>query len=454
MNKKRTCGITCDLGVKIKNLHMKKTVFWLSAICCLIFTTGFQNAFAQGEQKSWSFSLDQARTFALENNRNMKKASLADMQAQTAKWAAIANYLPQSNASFSYNNYFGTNLEIMGRSIPMKPSGTMTLQVSQVVFNANAIVGMQLAKISKEMSEKAIQQTELSVKENVNTIYYSILVSEDNRDILKKNLENVRVLAKATHDKVKVGIGEQIEADQMDVTVANLENTLNITERNIELAYNSMRIILGVGVNDELKLTDKLSDLTAKRNSMDLMAEPFELGKNPDMQMSDLSLKLSEKQLNSAYAAMLPSVAAVYQHNELLMKSGFDMTMKNAIVLSASVPLFTGGKNAANVKKAKFALESTKLDNELAKDQLMIQDRQLKYNLNNAQSSYDIQKKNIEVSQRVFDNITKKYQQGLSSSLELTTANNNLLTAQSNYIASVLSLLDAQDALLKLHGEL
>ena len=65
-----------------------------------------------------------------------------------------------------------------------------------------------------------------------------------------------------------------------------------------------------------------------------------------------------------------------------------------------------------------------------------------------------LQKKNIEVSQRVFDNISKKYEQGLSSSLELTMANNNLLTAQSNYVNSVMSLLNAQDALQKLLGTL
>jgi len=78
----------------------------------------------------------------------------------------------------------------------------------------------------------------------------------------------------------------------------------------------------------------------------------------------------------------------------------------------------------------------------------------LRYNLKSAQESFELQKKNIEVSQRVFDNITKKYDQGLSSSIELITANNNLLTAQSNYVNSVMTLLSSQDALQKLLGTL
>jgi len=440
--------------INFERLKMKKTVIWTVIACCSFSTAIAQNSPAQGAAQSWSFSLDEARQFALEHNRNIQKAGLAVKEAQAAEWAAIANYLPQTNATMSYTNYMGTELNIMSSVIPMESSSTLTFQASQAVFNANVLVGIQLAKLSSQMSQKAVEQTGLTIKNNVNMAYYAILVSEDNKKILEKNLANVKVLAKATHDKVKVGIGEQTEADQMDVTVANLENTLQTTERTIEMAYNSMRLLLGVGVNDDLKLTDTLAQLTERRNSYELLATPFIVSNNTDMQLSDLNLELSKKQLKSTYASMLPSLSAVYQHNEKLVSSKFDMTMKNMFVLSASVPLLVGGKNAASVKKARFAVESSQLDNQLAKDQLLIQEKQLRYNLKSAQSAYNIQKKNIDVSQRVFDNITKKYEQGLSSSLELTTANNNLLTAQSNYINSVLSLLDAQDALLKLLGEL
>ncbi|MDD4712818.1 MAG: TolC family protein [Bacteroidales bacterium] len=432
---------------------MRKLFIWL-----LITSSTFTAVQAQGStapiQKSWSFSLDQAKDYALQYNRSMKKAGLASKQAQLAKWAAIANYLPQTSVSMMYNNYMGTELKLLEGMDPIKmvPTATATFQATQVIFNANVLVGIQLAELSKQMSENNFLQTELSIKQSVSTAYYSILVSEDNKRILEKNVENIRTLVKATHAKVGVGIGEQTEADQMDVTLANLENTLQSVNQNIELAYNSMHLILGIGVNDELKLTDPLNILTERCNSYELLAQPFELENNHDMKASELGLEMSKKQYDSSIASMLPSLAAVYQHNEKVMSGGFDMTMKNTLVLSASVPLVVGGKNVSGVKKARLAYESSRLDNDLAKDQLLLQEKQLRYNLKTAQTSYELQKKNIEVSQRVFDNITKKYEQGLSSSLELTTANNNLLTAQSNYINAVMSLLNAQDSLKKLLG--
>jgi len=437
---------------KFRILTMKKTFFWLLLACCSLTTVQAQEAPVQNEQKNWTFSLDQAKQHALENNRNMKKAGLAIEQAQAAKWIAIANYLPQSSVSMSYNNYLGANLEIFGQVIPMQESSTATIQVTQALFNANILVGIQLSELGRQMSQNMLKQTEQAIKQNVNIAYYSILVSEDNKSILEKNIENIRTLVKATHAKVDVGISEQTEADQMDITLANLENTLQSVERNIELAYNSMHLLLGIGVNDELKLTDPLLVLTERCNSYDLLSQPFQMENNPEMQASYLSLQMSKKQYDLSKATMLPSVTAIYQHNEKIMKSAFDMTMKNTLVISASMPLIVGGKNLAGVKKAKLGYLSSQLDNELAKDQLQLQEKQLRYNLKSTQASYEIQKKNIEVSQRVFNNITKKYEQGLSSSLELTMANNNLLTAQSNYISAVMNLLGAQDSLKKLLG--
>lgn len=419
-----------------------------------VFTTAqAQNAGNGTSPRSWSFSLEQAKEYALQHNKSIQQAGLALEQAEMAKWATLANYLPQGSLSINYQSYLtNDSISIGAFSIAMNPSSTMTFQITQALVNMNILVGVQLADIAKQIYANAIEQTELAVKQNVNIIYYSIIVSEFSESLLKKNLENIRTLANATRIKVNVGIGEATEADQMDVTVANLENTLQSTERNIEMAYNSLRLMLGVSPDDQLTLTSQLSEITNQTNTFDLLLEPFVLENNIDMKSSNLSLAMSEKQLTSSIYAHLPTVSAVYQRNEKLLTSAFDVTMKNTLVLSASVPLFTGGKNAANVKKARLALKSSQLDNELARDQLLIQEKQLRYNLKSALESFEIQKKNIEVSQRVFDNITRKYEQGLSSSLELTNANNNLLVAQSNYVSAVLSLLNAQDSLQKLLG--
>jgi outer membrane protein TolC len=439
-----------------KRTALKRRMIWV-VTCCWVFQGALaQTAIDTVASKTWSFTLQEAQTFALKHNRDMIKSGLAVRQSEAAKWAAIANYLPQVNASANYINYLGAQLEIkvFPQPIKMEPSSTLTFQATQLIFNANAVIGMQLANLGKQLAEVSVEQTEKTVRQNVNTAYYSILAAEDNKHLLEQNVANVRNLVKATHAKVAVGMGEQTEADQMDVMLANLENTLQATERTIEVAYNSFRLLLGLAAQDKVVLIDSLQAFSGKEEALALLVEPFDPGQNTELKLSKLSVVMKQKEVNSAKATFLPTIAAAYQYNEKLLKSSFDMTLKQNIVLSASMPLFSSFKNSANVKKAKYAYLSAEQDYEKTLDLMMVQDKQLRFNLKNALDAYEIQQKNITVSKRVFDNITKKYEQGLSSSLEVTNASNNLLTAQGNYINSLMNLLSAKDALKKLLGTL
>ena len=56
---------------------------------------------------------------------------------------------------------------------------------------------------------------------------------------------------------------------------------------------------------------------------------------------------------------------------------------------------------------------------------------------------------NIEVTKRVFRNTTNKFEHGVASSLELTNASNDLISAQSSYVQAVMSLVNAQVELAK-----
>ena len=67
-----------------------------------------------------------------------------------------------------------------------------------------------------------------------------------------------------------------------------------------------------------------------------------------------------------------------------------------------------------------------------------------------AYEDFDTQKLNIDVSQRVFESTSNKFEYGHASSLELTNASMTLLTAQSDYVQAILNLVNAQIELKKL----
>ena len=90
----------------------------------------------------------------------------------------------------------------------------------------------------------------------------------------------------------------------------------------------------------------------------------------------------------------------------------------------------------------------------MVSDQLLIQEKQLRYNLVSANEQYVSQKENIEIAGRVLESYENKYNQGMASSLDLTQANNSYLTAQNNYIQALMNLLQTKVAFDKLMNKL
>ena len=123
------------------------------------------------------------------------------------------------------------------------------------------------------------------------------------------------------------------------------------------------------------------------------------------------------------------------------------MTPPNMIGASVSLPLFQSGTRAAKIKGAKIDYQKNLNSKLQAEDGLKVQYNQLCYDLVSAIESYNIQRENLDVTRRVFHNVSEKYTYGRASNLEVTNASTDILNAQSNYIQAVMSVVKAQVAL-------
>ena len=153
-------------------------------------------------------------------------------------------------------------------------------------------------------------------------------------------------------------------------------------------------------------------------------------------------------------ANYLPTLASFYTRTEKLIKPDFDMSPKNMLGLRLSIPVFSGGARASQVRQARIDLETTRNTKALLMEQLEIQEKQLRFNLNNAQETFTNQVKTLDVSRRVYNNLKLKFEHGLISGLDLVNADNNYVRAETDYISSVYQLLHAQVELDKLYGKL
>lgn len=430
---------------------MQKRLIIKRSVIGFVATLMFLPVISQTEMH---LSLDSARHYALEHNRNLINAGLSVDEAGMRLREAIAQGLPQVDASVDYNNFFGSTAELAFGPVPavieFNPTSNLNVSVGQLIFSGSYIVGIQTAKLFREVTSANREKTELEIKAQVTQAYYLSLVSMKSLSIVEANLDNLLDVMEKTKVMVDTGIAEELDYDQLSVQASMLENALKAAGRQVELSLNMLRLQMGLDADVKISLTDNLDSMVSRSDFLGSLMNPFALQENIDFQMMELQTTIAEKQVDMERAAYLPTVTGFYNYTEKLLKPEFDIQPNHVIGLNVSIPIFSSGLRQSRVRQARINLEVAENQKELLSEQLMIQEKQLRYNLNNAIEQYESQKANVGVAQRVFANIKLKYEQGLVSSLDLTTANNNYLQAENSYISAMMQLLDAQVEMDKL----
>jgi len=475
------------------------------AIVSTVFITSAASGQDTGTQQE--FGLQEAVDYALQHNKDLKNARQELTKTERSIWEAISQGLPQADLLVDYMTYFNyelafefgspedvnitpdmintaisntldmpqystvtpqdLNIYFAGSEVDRRIQGmlppstilmsdqlTAKIQASQLVFSGQYIVGIQTARLGKIIAAQALDNSEVTTKESVINAYYLVLISERSLGFVDQNLENLEKIFSQTKKMVEAGMAEKLDADQFQITVNQLENTKKMMERNLELNYNMLRFTLGLPAGAELILTDRLDDLFAEMESVNLLMETF----NPEENITYQILQ-SQAEINKKLWAMEkwnygPSLAAFYNYNFKILTTGFDMTPTHLLGFSLNVPIFSSGLRDAKVDQARIEYEIADRNAEILGDQLELQNRQLKYNLQSSLENYATQKENVEVARSILENYQRKYEQGMASSLDVTQSNSNYLDAQSSYLNAMFEVMSARIQLEKLMNNL
>ena len=403
----------------------------------------------QAAPKVLSVNIKEAQDYAVKQNRSLKNASLAVQEAYAQRWQTIAAMLPQVDASYSYSDYLGYSATLSMAGMPIEiemPNVGAFAITASVGINGQAVVGALLNNIAIEMKKLALEKSESELRGSVMGAYVSVQALKSISNLLDSSLVNIQELEAMTRHAVEAGAAEQTSADQIRVRVNALKNNINAQKRSIELATNSLKVLLDVPVETELILTESMDEVLSPARVLDLLGQNFAIENNLNYQLLSKQVELAKRNVHMAGWAYGPTIGVGYNYTnqKYYGEGGMRMTPPNVVQLSVKMPLWSSGKRAAGVVEKKIALEEAKNNLSETTDNLEIQYRQLCYNLTSAYETYVTEKENLEVSQRVFTSATNKYKYGASSNLELTNASNDLISVQSTYIQSILALVNAQ----------
>ena len=438
-----------------------------------------------------NLSLTEAIEYAKTNNLTLKNAQLDIESAEKKVWETTAIGLPQVNGSLNYQHIpgeiptfafgmdsttamlYGFILESLSSegynpspdlqnrlnapgqpmTLGVKNSTTYSITVSQLVFSGEYIVGLQASKTYLQISKLSHEKQELDLHANVLNSYISILVLEKNLGIIKNSVKNMELLVKETKMLNQQGFLESTDADQLQITLNTLVNAEKTIERQKDISYMLFKILLGADFNTKLLLKDNLDLLYGQLIGKSVSGQ-FQLTNNIDYKMLDNQVKISALSLKREKTKYLPTISAFYNYQDKTNKASFDFTINHIIGVNLDVPIFSSFQRNAQVQQAKIEYQKSLNNQKLLENNLQTQAQQLRFNLESALEKYEVTKQNVKLSKNVFDNSSKKYKQGMVSSMDLTQANNTYLQAESDNITALFELLQTKIELQKILNEL
>jgi len=278
------------------------------------------------------------------------------------------------------------------------------------------------------------------------------LVARENKKILDASLENLKKTLEQTTQIQKNGFLEETDVDQLKLLVSNLTNTVSKITRQSELALNLLKFQMGIKLEETIELSDSLNGILVQETATDISKNQFDFKKHIDYQILSNTENLKKLSLRKERYAYLPSLAGFYSYSRSSSSSKLDLKQwfpTSVMGLSLSVPIFDSGQKYFKIQQAKLDLIKIKNTEAQVEQALKLDVLTQKSNYNNALETLTKEKENLVLSKTIYDRTLIKFNEGISSSADLTQAHTQYLTSQANYFSAVFELLNSKSKLNK-----
>lgn len=441
-------------------------------------------------QERHEFSAKDAVEYAKKNSVQVKNALLdIKLQEQVNKQVTAAA-LPSINASTGINYFPNVTVQtfpnfiaagtygvlekegvLNGSGIPIispkdfgiiqaqfgtKFNNSAGVSLQQLLFDGQVFIGLQARRTVIEMAEKTAEVTEESIRANVYKIYYQLAATKNQVKMLDDNIAFVQKLYSDTKKLYENGFAEKLDISKIEVQLSNLQTQRLQVLNSVNNGFLGLKFLMGMPVQDSLILTDSVNYDDIRTGVLD--AAQYNYSDRKEYQQAQIGLKLGEFNIKRYELSRFPTVALSSNYSVIRQSNDFGFggrwNKSSLIGVSVNVPIFRGFALNAQLEHAR--LEQQKNLNNVEALKLSIDNdvHTAINNYNNALATLDIQKRNMDLAQTVYNQTQLKYQNGIGSQTEISQAQTDLLNAQNNYILALYSAVNAKVDFLKATGKL
>ena len=405
-------------------------------------------------------SLSEATSFALENNPDIINAKREIDKAYKEKWKTIATGLPQVKANFDYTNFLempvslipaqffgGKEGDFAEVSFGTEQNLVGSARITQMIFDGSYIVGVKATETYLEVSDNALQKTNIEVRKSVYIAYLNTLLSKENISILDKNIRNLEDTLDEAKKIFENGFSEQQSVEQLKITLSELKSKRKFAYQFNLFSKDILKISLGYKIEDELALTSSIESIIDYQVLEIPLIESWDFNSNIDIKIANTNVQYKRLEYKLEQSKSLPTLSTFISgaytgnNNSFLFNKQNQKWFGSALFgVNLKVPIFSSFGRSASSQMAKISYEQSKT-------KLETLEKQIKVSVKNAKANYELglddfytTKSNVKLAESIERKNQIKFSQGMVSSFELRQAQTQLYAAQNKYLNALQNL--------------
>jgi outer membrane protein len=382
-----------------------------------------------------------------EGNTRVRLSAETLKQAESRTAQARAALLPDLSAGFTDQN-LTRNLAAQGIQITVPipgfhfpafvgPFTTMDARVSgsQSVFDFSSIRRFQASKVGVSAAKWDVNGSAEQVAAQVARAYLAAVRADADVEAAKANVALSEAVLKQAENQKAAGTGTGIEITRARVQLANDRQRLLVAENARRAA--GLQLLRGVGLrlDTELVLTDKLEYVPVDAVTME-QAKAKAMKERPDLEAQQEREATARLSASATKLERLPTVAAFGDYGS--SGTGFDNSMPTRTIgISVRVPLFDGGRRDARRAESASQYRAEKVKTNDLKEQIELDVRLALDALRSAEEQVKVSKEGLDLAESELAQARRRYEAGVAIGVEVTDAQSRLERARDNQTAAL-----------------
>lgn len=324
------------------------------------------------------------------------------------------------------------------------------LSGAQTLYSGGKVgAALRIAKDYQESVKLDVREQLADIELAVRTAYYKAVLAVELENISRVAMEQASAFYAQTKLRKDAGTASELDLLRADVEVSNLRPQLVQATNAAALALLDLKRLLDVPGGTALQLS------TALEAPVDTtQGQTLNVDQRAAVLSAEKQVAIKESQIKVARADYQPQVTLrVNYGSQAFPTKTFDLGSSQwrpdiYATVGVSLPVFTGFRRQAMVQQARYELTQQQLQLEQLRENVTLQFQQTRGEREQALTSLYAQQRTVEQAQRVYDLTVLRFDQGLSTQLEVTDARLALLRAKTN-VAQAITDYRIADAQLK-----